>query len=410
MKYCSQSQFEGSIDVKKPVSMFVFAGELSGDMHGGRLIRALKQEIEHLTVSGVGGPEMRSQEIDNVLRMEDFEVMGFSDVLASLPRLWRQFNVIRDHLLEHSPDVAIFIDSPSLSLRMARVLRKRGYKGKIIQYICPTVWAWGKHRIQEMANHFDLLLTIYPFEAAYFANVSLPVKYVGNPVQEMIRQYNYDTDWKKILRVKATDHLIALFPGSRGAEIRRNLPKQLEAAKLLQKQYPEATFAISCAHDRNMPLVKDILFKSHLLNNKSFFLVPKAYSYDLMHTCRSAIAKSGTVTLELALHKCPTVVVYELTLLNRFMAKYVLGVNLPYYCIVNILGNRSIFPEFIERGYTPENLYLQLKTMHARGPEREKCLAGCQEIQALLESGSASEQAAQAIADIIGCSRRSILS
>lgn len=381
--------------------VFMFAGELSGDMHGGRLLRALKTKMDYRIATGVGGPNMRAQGLAGSLSMEDFDVMGFSDVLWELPRLRKQFNQLRDYILDTSPDVSIFVDSPSFSLRMARKLRQDGYKGKIVQYICPTVWAWGKHRIGQMADTLDLLLTIYPFEADLFTNTSLKVQYVGNPLQEVIREHRYDSNWQKLFGIKKTQDLIALFPGSRTAEIGRNLPKQLEAVKLLQKEHPGASFAISCAHEHNMELVQKILRKSQLKQNRDVFFVPRIYSYDLMRTCRSAIAKSGTVTMELMLHKCPTVVVYELTTLNRLIAKYILRLNLPHYCIVNILAGKRVYPELIESGFNPENLYHHLKSLHIDGPSREQCISECQNIHALLKEENASELAAGAIVNLL---------
>lgn len=381
--------------------LFMFAGELSGDMHGGRLLAALKKHLNYQVATGVGGPYMRAQGLAGSLAMEDFEVMGFSDVLWSLPRLYKQFNQLRDYLLDTCPDVAIFVDSPSFSLRMARVLRREGFKGKIVQYICPTVWAWGKHRIQEMADNFDLLLTIYPFEPALFTHTSLKVKYVGNPLQEVIHHHQYDPNWERLFGIKQTSNLIGLFPGSRTAEIHRNLPKQLEAAKLLQKEHPSAYFAISCAHEHNMELVQTILRKSKLKHNREVFFIPRIYSYELMRSCRSAIAKSGTVTMELALHYCPTVVVYELTMLNRLIAKYILRLKLPNYCIVNILAGKRVYPELIESGFNPENLYKHLKALHEEGESRKVCIADCHDISSLLKGINASEEAAQAISEII---------
>lgn len=382
-------------------SLFIFAGELSGDILGAQLLKALRKHWPNLDVFGVGGPELRAEGVNLVYRMEDFEVMGFSDVLWNLPRLLKQFNGIRDHILKTNPDIVVLIDSPSFTLRMARHLRRRGFKGKIVQYVCPTVWAWGKHRIKELADNFDLLLTIYPFEDQYFKDTKLSVKYVGNPVQERIKLYQYDSNWKQILGIKKTEQLIALFPGSRAGEIRRNLPKQLEAAKRMHRQNSKVSLAISCAHDHNMPIVQEILKKANLQLNDEVFFVPKTYSYDLMRSCRTAIAKSGTVTLELALHECPTVVVFELSRLNRWIAQYILKVKLPHYCIVNILGGKRIYPELIEEGFTPENLHRHLQTLHQEGPERTQCVENCKEIHSALNVENPSEHAAQAIVNVV---------
>ncbi len=383
------------------MKLFIFAGELSGDTHGGSLLQALKGRIPQLSVSGVAGPALRAQGVESVLPMEAFSVMGLSDVLWSLPRLWRHFNCIRDHILNVQPEVVVFIDSPSFSLRMAKTLRKHGFKGKIVQYICPTVWAWGKHRIQRLVNAFDLLLTIYPFEAQYFAHTPLRVQYVGNPVQEMISRRQYDPNWRASFGVQPQNQLLALFPGSRLGEIKRNLPLQLEAAKLLQKQYPEISILISNAQEQNTQLIQELTADKRLKLDREAFLIPKEHSFDLMRSCRSAIAKSGTVTLELALHQCPTVAMYQLSTLNRLYARHILRLDLPFYCIVNILGEKEIFPEFIDQSGSSQDLYDRLKPLYEEGNARNRCIADCQTIQSMFKTNDASSCAAQAIQETL---------
>lgn len=381
--------------------LFIFAGEKSGDMHGGNLMRALKKRFPEYSIAGVGGPEMRAQGLHSVLRMEDFEVMGFSDVLWSLPKLWRQFHAIRDHIIRTNPKAVILIDYPGFNLRMAAALRKRGYKGKIIQYICPSVWAYGKHRIEVMAGALDLLLVIYPFEQQCFSHTSLDVKYVGNPLMENIQKHPYENEWAAMTGIKDKSNLLALFPGSREGEIRRNLPLQLQAAELIQQADPRITFAISCAHDGIIPLIQEQLQGGRLRLNRDVFLVPKSHTYELMRDCRSAIAKSGSVTLELALHKRPTVVLYKLSILNWAIAKFALKVNLPHYCIVNILSEKEVFPELIEKGLTPENLLKAIIPLHEEGPTRKLCLDRCEELRQAINENDASERAAQAIDRIL---------
>lgn len=379
------------------MKLFIFAGELSGDMHGGRLIQALRTLLPTLQVTGVAGPSLRMQGVEGPLSMEDFAIMGFSDVLRAFPRLYKQFYQLRDDILNTEPDVVLFVDAPSLSLRMARALRKCNYQGKIVQYVCPTVWAWGKGRTEEMAKTFDLLLTIYPFEAAHFSHTPLPVEYVGNPVHELIQEHSYDGDWSKLFGIRNLEKLVALFPGSRLGEIKRNLPMQLAAVQLMRKQDPETPIAISCAQESHHPLLRRLLDKSGFSTHQNIFFVPNCYNYDLMRHCRSAIAKSGTVTLELALHQTPTVVMYQLSSLNRLIAKYALRLNLPHYCIVNILNDKTTFPELIAQGCTPHTLYEQLHQLHRNGDARTQCLHACKQVQALFKEKDASMRAARAI-------------
>lgn len=382
-------------------NLFIFAGEPSGDLHGGHLIKALKAHLPNYTITGVGGPEMRKAGIRNVLNMEDFAVMGFSDVIKSLPKLVRQFYHIRNHILSNNPPAVVLIDYPGFNLRMASALRKKGFKGKIVQYVSPTVWAWGKERIGQMAETLDTLLTIFPFEKAYFDHSKLDVHFVGNPLLEYIREHNYHPDWKNALNLPEGRPILAIFPGSRSGEIARNLPKMMEAAKMYKERHAHTCFAISYVDEEIKLLIEEFLEKSTLRINEDIFLVPKSYSYELMRDAHCAMAKSGTITLQLALHKCPSVVVYELSAINRFIAKYIIKVNLPHYCIVNILGNREVFPELIKAGYSSQNLLQHLLYLSEATPIREACLQGCHQICDELAESNASQKAAKVIKDLL---------
>lgn len=370
-------------------SLFIFAGEQSGDLHGSHLIKALKAKQPDLKIAGVAGPKMRSKEMECILPMEAFEVMGFSDVVCALPRLYLQFYKIRDHILSKQPCGVILIDYPGFNLRLAKALRQKGYKGKIIHYVAPTVWAWGKHRINMMADTLDLLLTIYPFESAYFEK-KLNTTYVGNPLCEYLSTYQYDDLWQQKLAIPTNFPLIALFPGSRIHEITRNLPIMLQAASLYKKNHPEAIFCISGSHPTLLASAPKNL-------QGALFSVPKKFNYELMRDSQMAIAKSGTVTLELALHERPTVVIYKLTLLNRLYAKYVLKLKLPHYCIVNILAKRTTFPELIEKGLSAQNIFQYLDTLNTDKDAFNNCLNACREIQKTLCKMNSSTTAAESI-------------
>ncbi|EFB42376.1 MULTISPECIES: lipid-A-disaccharide synthase [Parachlamydia] len=386
----------------KQKSIFLFAGEQSGDLHGQNLLQHLQQKLPDYTFSGVGGPLMRPFFTSSVLRMEDFEVMGFSDVLRSLPKLTRQFYQVRNAILDTLPEAVILIDYPGFNLRLAKALRKKGYKGKIVQYICPSVWAWGKGRIEHMANTLDLLLSIVPFEKQLFSHTPLRVEYIGNPLLTSIQSYSYHQDWMELLGIKPANQLIALFPGSRKGEIQRNLPIQLKAAQLMKRE--DRTFAISCAHPEIIPVMQSILEETDLKLHQDVFLVPKAYTYELMKDSHAAIAKSGTVTLELALHQRPSTVIYQLTALNRFIAKYILRLNLPYYSIANILAQKQLFPELIATGLTPKNVHAKMEDLaDPESNNRQTCIQQCQDLVPFLsQKNNPCEQATQALLEMLG--------
>jgi lipid-A-disaccharide synthase len=375
------------------IHYFIFAGESSGDLHGSRLMQALQQKS--CTIAGVGGPAMRAQGIACVLKMEEFQVMGLSDVLKSLPKLYKQFYIILNAILMTKPDCVILIDYPGFNLRLAKKLRQKGFKGKIVQYVCPTVWAHGEKRIAIMAKTLDLLVTIFPFEPSYFSHTSLNVKYVGNPLVEHIETYTYDTEWKK----QFAKPLIALFPGSRIGEIQRNLSLQIQAAILLKQKHPNLNFAVSYSQDHLLPIIRKII------DEFSFEcqLVPRQFTYELMQHCDMALAKSGTVTLELALHRCPTVVVYQLTTLNYLFAKYLLKLHLPHYCIVNIMSKSEVFPELIGKDIQPQHLCTQLEKLYSDKKIRANVRQGCEQICNSLGRKNAHQGAAKAVWELLKC-------
>ncbi|CUI16178.1 putative lipid A disaccharide synthase [Candidatus Protochlamydia naegleriophila] len=382
---------------------FIFAGESSGDLHGSRLLKALKNGPTFNSFRGIGGPLMRQEGLECLFKMESFQVMGFSDVIKALPSLWKHFYAIRNHILDTKPTCTILIDYPGFNLRLAKALRKGGYQGKIVQYICPTVWAHGKKRIEAMVSSLDLLLTIYPFESDLFAKTSLKATYIGNPLVETVQKHAYQPHWKQVLNIPEEQQLIAIFPGSRLGEIQRHTQHQLQVAYKLKEKYPSLGFAISCAHDDLYPILQEQIKKTPLEQGKDIHLVPRAYSYELMKECSMALAKSGTVTLELALHRKPSVVLYTLTALNYYIAKYWMRLNLPHYCIVNILGKKEIFPELIGRELDCDRLYENLDALLQKNSLYTSIEKECASIQQQLGTHSASSQASQAIQELFQC-------
>lgn len=350
---------------------------MSGDLHGANLIEALLEERPTLKIGAVAGPEMRKLPIQEFFPMESLQVMGFLDVIAALPKLVRLFFAIRNKILELNPKKVLFIDYPGLHLRLERSLRKKGYKGKLIHMISPTVWAWGKKRIPLMAKNLDLLLTIFPFEKKCFENTSLKTEYIGHPLALPIAEFKCVGKFK--------GKILAIFPGSRKSEIARNLPIQLKIARKLKELDPTIQIAIS------KTLVE--------IDAKDCLTVPREDHYELMRSCHMAIATSGTVTLELALHGTPTVVSFAIRALDLFLAQKIFRINLPFYAMPNIVVNESVFPELFGPNLTEEALFIAAQTLFYDPQKREKCLAGCEKVKKTLGTKKAALSAAKSLID-----------
>ncbi len=362
----------------QPKSIFLIAGEASGDLLGSALMRELRGD--NLRFSGVGGPLMQKEGLDLVLESDALAVMGFVDILTALPRITRHFIRIRNQILATNPDMVLFIDSPGFNLRMAKSLRKRGYKGKLVHYVAPTIWAHSPERKSTLVETLDLLLVIYPFEKALFADTPLKTVYVGDPLWDTTPA---PTDAEK-------ENLIALFPGSRVGEVKRNLPIMRKAMDLIRRTNPSIQFALSVASEELLPLIGKI----------DATLVPREQSLALMQRARAAIAVSGTVTRELALCMTPTICLYQPGLPTAIYARYFLGLNLPFYCIVNIIAGKEVFPEYIDLSISAKEIASSTLSLYEEGPTRHDCLEECQK---LLQNNrpSASKQAAEAIKKVI---------
>lgn len=364
--------------------IFLLAGETSGDLHGYKLVLALKKQFPIAHIFGVGGPKMRAAGLDCILPMEKFQVMGFIDVFFALPRLIRQFFFLRKALLQSKPDFVIFIDYPGFNLALAKSLFKRSFKGKICHYICPSVWAWGKGRIPKMERILDHLFVIYPFETPLFskeANIKLQTHYVGNPLVQSSAACTTPA-----LSLYPKKMAVALFPGSRHKELQRNFPIQLRVAKRLLDQFPDLLFVVSVAQPSFSPLLEKMIQNEGFSSKDQIILLESSQNGALMKRSIMAIAKSGTNNLELALHSVPTIVTYGVGPIDLFIAKNLLRIRLPFYCITNIIGGKEVFPELIGPNFNEESLYFHASRFLSSKEARDGCREKCLEIGKILEN------------------------
>ncbi|MEZ5314929.1 MAG: lipid-A-disaccharide synthase [Chlamydiales bacterium] len=361
--------------------LFIFAGEPSGDVLGAQLVKTLKKNQSNLIITGVGGPLMSDAGMNITYPMELFQVMGFSDVIKRLPLIYLNLIKISNQILKMQPIAVVLIDYPDFNMHLAKKLRKKGYAGKLIHYVSPSIWAWRKGRIKTLVKTLDSLLSILPFEKEYFNHTSLPVTYVGHPLVSAIKSHIYQPP---ILFPK-DQPILAIFPGSRRQEIALNLPIQWEVAK----QFPDFIPCISVAHPY---LIKEI--KKH--TGSKAHLVPQDKRYDLMQAATLALATCGTIVLEIGLHALPTVVIYKLTPMNYLMGRYIFRIDLQFYNLVNIICKRHVYPEFIDRKLSIDKITRALKSLNPK-----QCYEACRELTSHLSDYNASEKAAQIIKSLI---------
>lgn len=354
---------------KSSTDIFVSCGEASGDILGAKLLATLKKECQ---IEGVLGPEMRKRGLQEFAPMETLQVMGLTAILRAFPRIVSFLYKIKRHILKTNPKIVVLIDSPDFHLPLARLLKRGGYKGKIVQVVCPSIWAWRKKRKKRLEKNFDLLCTLFPFEKELFEDSPLEALYIGHPLVEEINA-------KKILPLKTLEgkKVIALFPGSRKGEILRHLPVQLAATKDLEGY----TRAIVVSNPSHLSLITSLLKEE----STPPLLFSKESRYALMQQAHFAIAKFGTITLELALLNVPTLAHFTLPPLEKVILQHIFQIDLPYYSLPNIIAQKEVFPEYLFPRNTLEELKENSHLFAKEEKERVKCKDRCQEVKRILD-------------------------
>jgi lipid-A-disaccharide synthase len=375
------------------LDLFVVAAELSADKHGKEIIQKLLSFNPKLKIAGILGPNLRSLNLECFFPMEKLQVMGFTDVLFALPKILYRFFQLKKKLLRIKPKAILFIDYPEFNLRLEKTLKANRFKGKIFHHISPTVWAWAKKRTLLMEKGIDELFCIFPFEKAFFAKASFNVEYVGHPIFELIQNYQYDLNFHEKYQLKNKGPLLAIFPGSREKEIKRNLEIQLKAAKNLQQQNENLTILLSISDQHLQKSIEKIVVKIKL---KVVYVLADD-TYNLMKFCDMAIATSGTITLELAFHKVPTVVTFAIKLIDLIIAQKILKIDLPFYCIVNIIVQKPIFAELYGPNLTLNKLFYWSNRLLNDLEYRNDLISKCQEIIYLFENKSPNLQISKKI-------------
>ncbi|MBX6680425.1 lipid-A-disaccharide synthase [Chlamydia gallinacea] len=323
-------------------SCFLSAGETSGDILGSHILRHMKALYPHRKYFGVGGPLMRKEGLDALMTMEQFQISGFLEIFVSLFGLFTKYRKLYKAILKENPEMVFCIDFPDFHLFLIKKLRKSGYRGKIIHYVCPSIWAWRQNRKKVLEKNLDVLLLILPFEKDLFLHSPLKTIYLGHPLVETAKQFRPCKEWKEKLAIP-NKPIVAAFPGSRPGDVIRNLTVQVRAF-LSSSLAGTHQLLVSSSHDKYDDLLSNLLKKEGCENSH---IIPSALRYQLMHSCDFALAKCGTIVLETALHQTPTIVTCLLSSFDNFLAKYIFKIFLPAYSLPNIITNSIIFPEFI---------------------------------------------------------------
>ncbi|HMK39803.1 MAG TPA: lipid-A-disaccharide synthase [Bacteroidota bacterium] len=321
------------------------AGEASGDLHGARVVRALKALEPGVEVAGVGGERMRGEGMEVLHDIADLAFMGFAEVLRNLGTIRNLKQTLIRELDRRRPDVVVLIDYPGFNLRFAREAKTRGIP--VLYYISPQVWAWHRGRIRKMKRLVDRMKVVFPFEVDLYREEGIDVEFVGHPLAEQIGTSCTRAEFFRRNGLDPSKRLLGLFPGSRRQEIERILPVICRAAGLLCGGR-DLQAAIGVAPN----LGKD--FVGRFTRAAQSIVLVENGTYDLMAYADAAIVTSGTATLETGWFGTPMAVVYRTSPLTYFIGR--LLVDVRTIGLVNIVAGKTVVPEFIQGAMTAANL------------------------------------------------------
>ena len=333
-------------------SVMILAGEASGDVHGASLVREMKKLNPNIQFSGIGGDKMRTQGVNTFVDVSELAVVGFIEVIAHLPTIYKTFKLVEQKLKLNPPELLILIDYPGFNLRVAKIAKRLGIK--VLFYISPQVWAWRKGRVKKIAQVVDHMAVIFPFEVGFYHNANVPVSYVGHPLTHEVKATISQTDMLKTYNISTDKKVVTLLPGSRKGELQRLLPTMLKSAQLLYNQHSDIQLILLQA-----TTIDDDFLQSFLLHNQVPIIIIKDKSYDVMQITDCAITASGTATLEAALMNTPMVVIYKIAAFTAFWAKRL--IKIENIALANIIAEKRVVPELLQEQATSENIATEVE-------------------------------------------------
>jgi lipid-A-disaccharide synthase len=366
-------------------TIWIFAGEASGDLYGARLACELRKLEPELAIRGMGGSEMAAAEVDILVDSTELGVVGLIEVLKHYPMFRRLFwGLVRQAETER-PDLVVLIDYPGFNLRFAKQMKKLGIP--VLYYISPQVWAWGKKRVPEIAELVHRMLVIFPFETEVYKAVDLDARFVGHPLVDIMREKRDET-------LVRDPNLVLLLPGSRRSEVDRLLLPIVATARRLHTQRPELRFVISAPR----PAIRERI--EGMLGEHGLPIEIDAGSTERwMQLASAGIAASGTVTVQAAILGLPLVVVYRMNPLTHWMAMRL--INVPYITMVNLVADQLVFQEFVQH-LDPQALADALQAILPDGARHAEVQAGIERCVSRLKTDSdASVTAAAAVQETL---------
>lgn len=369
--------------------VFISAGEASGDLHAAGLIAELRKLHPDTSMWGLGGNRMRSEDVETLHDVSELSTMGFAEIVRKLPFFRRVLKTVEGRFDQERPDAAILVDYPGMNFKFAERLNRLGIP--FVYYILPQVWAWHRSRIEKMKRWNAKFISILPFESEFFSKHGLEVEFCGHPLVDLAKPETEPGAFRASAGVGGSDRLIAVLPGSRIQEIGSILPVVLSATKVVGENL--SNLKIMCRpvdksqNDMFSQIIHDVGVDAEIFNGNL---------YDLLAAAHLTLVASGTATVEAAICRSPSIVLYRTNWLTYMIAKRIIKIS--YIAMANIIAGESIYPELIQSDVNPRRIATEVMRFLKNPEYTESVKSKAARVLTLLGEGDAYKRAAQAVA------------
>ena len=372
--------------------VMILAGEASGDAHAAEFVEVLKQREPALRISGMGSREMQAAGVDVFYDSAKIAVMGLVEVLKHWGEIKHAMARVREQLKATRPDLLVLVDYPEFNLKMAASARELGIP--VLFYISPQLWAWRPKRIHKIGRLIDHMAVLFEFEKKYYQDANIPVTFVGHPLVDKVKISRSVEATRAALEIPDGSRVIGLLPGSRRSEVSRLLPVMLSAARQMSARDPELSFLLPVAATLDRDEIESTVSASGVKVH-----ITEDDVYDVIASCKAVVTCSGTVTLETALLEVPMCIAYRMSAVSHAILSRL--ITIPYIGLVNIVAQKAVVREFIQREATAENIAEELFRILEDRTYRARMYAGLRQVRYNLGSGKGSANMAELVLSLL---------
>ena len=368
--------------------IFILTGEPSGDKLASTVISKLKKTNSDIEYLSVGGTHLNSLGIKSIYDLKEVTYIGFTSVLLNIFKIKKKINETVDKIIEFKPDILFSVDSPDFTLRVSEKVKKINPNIKTIHFVAPQVWVWREHRLKKLKKFLDHILLLFPFEKKYFDKENIPSTFTGHPLLETFDRSKIDVTQI----IKNHKKIISVFPGSRRTEVNTLLPILIDFIKMMNNKHKDIFYVVHSTAEFNKS-TQDRLLKEGFINCGS--ISDEKIKSEILKCSIFAVAKSGTISLEICNAKIPSIIIYKMNLINYLIVKML--VKVKFANIINIAANEEIIPELIQSKCNSKNIYNKIESFFINKKSIQKQIDKTQEIIKNFKTNKSSEIASSVL-------------